>query len=92
MMWTWLSQRSEWPTLLRLARGWPRWQCAAQRLLWTDQCVKSLHDLQACVAGQERSILPTAEHTACTIEMTNLQKRVDLAVIDEIQVTPLRST
>lgn len=54
--------------------------------------MKSLHDLQACVAGQERSILPTAEHTACTIEMTNLQKRVDLAVIDEIQVTPLRST
>ena len=53
---------------------------------------KESADLQACVAGQERSILPTAEHTACTIEMTNLQKRVDLAVIDEIQVTPLRIT
>ena len=37
-------------------------------------------------------MLPTAEHTACTIEMTNLQKRVDLAVIDEIQVNPLRSS
>ena len=40
----------------------------------------------AC-AGQERSVLPTAQHTACTIEMTNLKKRVDVAVIDEIQVS-----
>ena len=40
-----------------------------------------------CVgAGQERSIIPAAQHTACTIEMTNLLKRVDVAVIDEIQV------
>ena len=38
-------------------------------------------------AGQERSIIPTAQHTACTIEMTNLLKRVDVAVIDEIQVS-----
>ena len=37
-------------------------------------------------SGQERSIIPTAQHTACTIEMTNLLKRVDVAVIDEIQV------
>ena len=27
--------------------------------------------------------MPTAQHTACTIEMTNLVKRVDVAVIDE---------
>ena len=37
-------------------------------------------------AGQERSVLPSAQHTACTIEMTNLSKRVDVAIIDEIQV------
>ncbi len=36
--------------------------------------------------GQERSVMPSAQHTACTIEMTNLLKRVDVAVIDEIQV------
>ena len=30
--------------------------------------------------------MPSAQHTACTIEMTNLVKRVDVAVIDEIQV------
>ncbi len=45
-----------------------------------------------CVdSGQERSIIPTAQHTACTIEMTNLLKRVDVAVIDEIQVGPTRT-
>ena len=27
-----------------------------------------------------------ALHTSCTIEMVNLQKRYDVAVIDEIQV------
>ena len=42
-------------------------------------------------SGQERSIIPTAQHTACTIEMTNLLKRVDVAVIDEIQVGPSRT-
>ena len=31
--------------------------------------------------------MPSAQHTACTIEMTNLTKRVDVAVIDEIQVS-----
>ena len=31
-------------------------------------------------------MLPSAQHTACTIEMTNLSKRVDVAIIDEIQV------
>jgi hypothetical protein len=43
-------------------------------------------------AGQERKEVPFAEHTACTIEMTNLNKRVDVAVIDEIQVGCSRSS
>ena len=38
-------------------------------------------------AGQERKEVPFASHTACTIEMTNLHRRVDVAVIDEIQVS-----
>ena len=37
-------------------------------------------------AGQERLEVPGAAHTACTIEMANLGARVDVAVIDEIQV------
>ena len=31
-------------------------------------------------------MVPGAEHTSCTIEMANLARRVDVAVIDEIQV------
>lgn len=45
-------------------------------------------------AGQERRMLPGANHTSCTIEMLNTGRRVDVAVIDEIQVqirAPLRS-
>lgn len=30
--------------------------------------------------------MPGAMHTACTIEMANMARRVDVAVIDEIQV------
>ena len=36
-------------------------------------------------------MLPSAQHTACTIEMTNLSKRVDVAIIDEIQVITLNA-
>lgn len=49
--------------------------------------VRRLNKRALACAGQERSVLPTAQHTACTIEMTNLKKRVDVAVIDEIQVS-----
>jgi len=38
------------------------------------------------VTGQERRMVPGAEHTACTVEMVGLNKRVDVAVIDEIQL------
>ena len=37
-------------------------------------------------AGQERREVPGAEHTACTVEMVNMSRRVDVAVIDEIQL------
>ncbi len=37
-------------------------------------------------AGQERREVPGAAHTACTVEMVNMQRRVDVAVIDEIQM------
>ena len=39
-------------------------------------------------AGQERTEVEGALHTSCTIEMVNLSKRYDVAVIDEIQVRP----
>ncbi len=31
-------------------------------------------------------MIPGAEHTACTIEMLDTAKRVDVAVVDEVQV------
>ncbi|KAK9817863.1 hypothetical protein WJX72_003314 [[Myrmecia] bisecta] len=38
------------------------------------------------ITGQERKEVEGASHTSCTIEMTSTQKRVDVAVIDEIQM------
>lgn len=38
------------------------------------------------VTGQERRTVPGSSHVACTVEMTNLNKRVDVAVVDEIQM------
>jgi len=38
------------------------------------------------LTGQERRNVPGAEHTSCTVEMVNTSRRVDVAVIDEIQV------
>ena len=38
------------------------------------------------ITGQEQQEVPGARHTACTVEMINLEKRVDVAVIDEIQL------
>ena len=37
-------------------------------------------------AGQERKEVEGAQHLACTIEMVNMGKRCDVAVIDEIQM------
>ena len=38
------------------------------------------------VTGQERKQVPFAKHVSCTIEMANVTKQVDVAVIDEIQM------
>lgn len=38
------------------------------------------------ITGQERREVPGARHTACTVEMMNLERLVDVAVIDEIQL------
>jgi hypothetical protein len=36
--------------------------------------------------GQEKKDLPFANHLACTVEMTYLNKQWEVAVIDEVQV------
>ena len=43
-------------------------------------------ELAVLLAGQEKKLVPGATHTSCTIEMTNMFRRVDVAVVDEVQV------
>eukprot|EP00884_Botryococcus_braunii_P014946 jgi/Botrbrau1/23452/Bobra.106_1s0010.2 len=38
------------------------------------------------VTGQERKEVPGAQHTACTIETVPVNQRVDVAIIDEVQM------
>lgn len=38
------------------------------------------------VTGEERQIIPGAQHTACTVEMMNPNLAVEVAIIDEIQM------
>lgn len=38
------------------------------------------------ITGQEKKIVPFAQHSACTIEMANLSQSFEVVVIDEIQV------
>jgi ATP-dependent RNA helicase SUPV3L1/SUV3 len=38
------------------------------------------------ITGEERVLMPGAQHTASTIEMMNPSKKVEVAVIDEIQM------
>ena len=43
-------------------------------------------DPAVLLAGQEKKLVPGATHASCTIEMTNMLRRVDVAVVDEVQV------
>ncbi len=38
------------------------------------------------ITGEERQLIPGAQHTACTVEMMNPNHHVDVAIIDEIQM------
>ncbi len=42
--------------------------------------------LASLVTGEERQILPGAEHVACTVEMAHTSRVVDVAVVDEAQM------
>ena len=42
--------------------------------------------LCSLVTGQEKREVPGAQHTSCTVEMIDMGKQVDVAVIDEIQL------
>lgn len=38
------------------------------------------------MTGEEQKLLQGARHMACTVEMVPVDTRVDVAVVDEIQV------
>lgn len=38
------------------------------------------------VTGQERDLIEDSTHVSCTVEMTDLSRRYDCAVIDEMQI------
>ena len=42
--------------------------------------------LASLLTGQERQEVPMATHISCTVEMVNVNKVYDVAVIDEIQM------
>ena len=44
------------------------------------------------ITGQEKKIVPFAQHVACTVEMANLDNPVDVAVVDEIHLIGARSS
>lgn len=46
----------------------------------------SFNAMHVVCAGQERSIHDKSMHTSCTVEMADVNRRVDVAVIDEIQM------
>lgn len=38
------------------------------------------------VTGQEKKLVPFATHVACTVEMANINRKWDVAVVDEVQL------
>ncbi len=74
--------------LQRLREGKQGVYCGPLRLLALEVYV-SLNQQGAItnlVTGQERREVMFASHTSCTVEMTNLDKEYDVAVIDEVQM------
>ncbi|KAA0154787.1 hypothetical protein FNF29_02316 [Cafeteria roenbergensis] len=74
--------------LQRLREGKQGVYCGPLRLLALE-VYESLNQQGAItnlVTGQERREVMFASHTSCTVEMTNLDKEYDVAVIDEVQM------
>ena len=78
----------------RLKRAGSGVYCAPLRLLAWEISENMNREGVPCtlVTGQERRVAPNASHDSCTVEMSDLSKVMDCAVIDEIQLLsdPLR--
>lgn len=62
--------------------------CGPLRLLALEVFEKLNADglYTSLVTGQEKKLVPFASHVACTVEMANINRKWDVAVIDEIQL------
>jgi ATP-dependent RNA helicase SUPV3L1/SUV3 len=73
----------------RLAKGESAIYCAPLRLLASEIYDKLNTEYNIpcnLLTGQQNIVTPEARHVACTIEMTNLYKTYDVALIDEYQL------
>jgi hypothetical protein len=62
--------------------------CSPLRLLALEQYDRLNQSGILCnlLTGEEKKEVPGAQHSSCTVEMTSLLRRYDVAVIDEIQM------
>ncbi|RYY33785.1 hypothetical protein EON62_03910, partial [archaeon] len=62
--------------------------CGPLRLLAWEVCERLREEGTGChlVTGQEREMLPGAQHVSCTVEMVDVSRFVHAAVLDEIQM------
>ena len=73
---------------LKMASGMGGIYCGPLRLLALEVYEKLNIDGIFCqlVTGQDKRYIPSSLHTSCTIEMCNIDKVYDVAVLDEIQL------
>ena len=74
--------------LQRLVRADTGVYCAPLRLLAAEgyDTMNRQGAVTDLVTGQEMKVSPFATHSACTVEMADLTKPIDVAVLDEIQM------
>lgn len=75
--------------LERLSRAKSGYFCGPLRLLSLEVYERLNREFGtpcSLVTGEERRIMPGADHVSCTVEMVDPQRRVEVAVIDEAQM------
>jgi ATP-dependent RNA helicase SUPV3L1/SUV3 len=77
-----------WEAIQRLKESRSGVYCAPLRLLATEVWNKLNKQGLPCnlAIGDLKDEIPGADHTSCTIEMLNISNRVDVVIIDEIQM------
>jgi len=75
--------------LERLAKAKSGYFCGPLRLLSLEVYERMNREFEvdcSLITGEERRIVEGASHVACTVEMVDPRRRVEVAVIDEVQM------